>query len=73
MNAEGQLDTDEDVEEEAEGVPEAAIGNNECNGAEGVEDQDREIDNDKGINGKSTINKELDNSIIKSKKFVPKP
>ena len=45
MNAEGQLDTDEDVEEEAEGVPEAAIGNNECNGAEGVEDQDREINN----------------------------
>ena len=35
MNAEGQLDTDEDVEEEAEGVPEAVLGNNEGNGAEG--------------------------------------
>jgi len=48
MNAEGQLDTDEDVEEEAEGVPEAALGNNECNGAEGVVSQDREIDNGLG-------------------------
>jgi len=60
MNAEGQLDTDEDVEEEAEGVPEAAIVNNECNGAEGVEDQDREIDN--GIGALALNNVEDDDT-----------
>ena len=48
MNAEGQLDTDEDIEEEAEGVPEAAIGNNEYNGAEGVDSQDQEVNNGLG-------------------------
>ena len=36
MNAEGQLDTDEDGEEEAEGIPEAVAGSDDPNRAEGA-------------------------------------
>ena len=40
MNAEGQRDSDEDVEEEAEGAPAAGLSNDEQNGqgAEALED-----------------------------------
>ena len=36
MNAEGQLDTDEDGEEEAEGIPEAVVGTDDHDRAEGA-------------------------------------
>jgi len=43
MNAEGQLDTDEDGEEEAEGLPEGVLRDDDHNGVEGMENQDAQV------------------------------
>ena len=39
MNAEGQLDTDEDLDEEAEGIPEGVVINNDYDAGSINEDE----------------------------------